>query len=171
MRETIPSPVQLAFADKKKRYAAVGRSFDSPVKFSPQKPRVPIVPESSPLLADSKLTPEQLYRRRCQQIRAEYDRRVDELAEKLDDEDSNLTDDPSRPFIDFKEVAQKMLGKPVYPPPPRGVEPFLPGGPSRVPLGESRGKGYGDVMFHTREYEGRGRLGFMNDLPGSTRGW
>jgi hypothetical protein len=31
--------------------------------------------------------------------------------------------------------------------------------------------GMGKQRYHTRDYEGRGRLGFMNDLPGSTRPW
>ena len=173
MRATIP-PELLS----KRR--AVGRSFDSPVQSSPQKPRQSIFASPKAM----KETEIQKYKRERHEAYAAWLRSKAMLAEKMDRIWNQRHDWQTEDEPDHEAAAAAEIGPFTFREPARGVVPFLPGGPSMSPLGESRGRGYdeesgsdeeedyrGMARFHSREYAGRGRLGFMTPLPGSTRGW
>jgi hypothetical protein len=49
--------------------------------------------------------------------------------------------------------------------------PYLPHSVASAVGNVLDGEGHPRYRFHSREYAGRGRLGFMNPLPGSSRAW
>lgn len=172
------------------RASTIGVSFDSPAR---HQRRIPVTESEG-----GEPNAQQQYQKDLIIAKRAYDEGLKSIFDKLysaawenvvgriEKGETKLNPRKEVNIAELEEMALTAMGPFVPPlPPAQEVRPFLP-------PGSPRGRGRHDdsssddsssddelycygagryPRFHTREYSGRGRLGFLNPLPGSSRPW